>query len=67
MTTHRNYSRTELESLLRAERTTVTQRMVVLKGEIRQRVTELEQHQRRLDDIDQAETTLADQGEACSR
>ncbi|HUH71379.1 MAG TPA: hypothetical protein VLZ05_22345 [Mycobacterium sp.] len=54
------YTRVELEQMVRAERQAVTRRMLVLKREVRLRAAELEHQERRLADITRAEDLLAD-------
>ena len=52
------YSKAELEQMLRVERLAITQRVLVLKREIRANVEELEALERRLAEIDHAEGML---------
>jgi hypothetical protein len=53
-----NYSSNQLRAMLRNERRAATARIMILKREIRSRVTELEALQRRIEDIDYSEDAL---------
>lgn len=50
------YTNADLHRLLRAERLALTQRLVILKREIRERAAEIEQLESRLADIEASET-----------
>jgi septal ring factor EnvC (AmiA/AmiB activator) len=52
------FSDDELRRLLRAERLAVTQRIAIVKRELRAMAAELDRLQRRLDDIDASEEFL---------
>jgi len=55
MTTSNHRTEAELRDMLRTERLALTRRVIVLKGEIRERVAELEEVERRLAGIDASE------------
>jgi hypothetical protein len=62
--THRKhpsqYTRAELEQMLRVERLSVTQQFLVLKREIRERAERPEELERRLREISRVEDLVAD-------
>jgi dynactin complex subunit len=53
--TRDNDTDAQLRDMLRAERLALTRRAIVLKGEIRERVGELEEVERRLAEIETSE------------
>ena len=55
MTTSNHRTEAELRDMLRTERLALMRRVIVLKGEIRERVAELEEVERRLAEIDASE------------
>ena len=55
MTTSSHRIEAELRDMLRTEALALTRRAIVLKGEIRERVAELEEVERRLAEIDASE------------
>jgi len=55
MTTSNHRTEAELRDMLRTEALALMRRAIVLKGEIRERVAELEEVERRLAEIDASE------------